>query len=121
MAQVVDGADVAGGAAAGAHEDGVRDRLLAGQTHARQEWAVADPRRAEQGALALHQIVHTAAPARRTSATNSACRGRFSITTTTAWTRLPRASATRRRTVSSGSSIRSGSRPSANARTTSGP
>src|SRR5262249_1705045 len=56
--QVVDRADVTDGAAAGPHQDGVRDRLLAREPHPRQQRTVADPGRAEHGALAVHQFVH---------------------------------------------------------------
>src|SRR5262249_33870414 len=55
--QVVDRPDGADGAAAGAHEDRVRDRRVAGQLDARQQPAVADAGGAEDGALAPYQVV----------------------------------------------------------------
>src|SRR5262245_6776036 len=58
VVQVVDGPDVANGAAAGAHEDGVGRGLRAGELHAGQERAVADAGGAKERALALHQVVH---------------------------------------------------------------
>src|SRR5262249_19697214 len=57
--QVVDRPDVTDRAAAGAHEDGMGHRLLAGHLHPRQQRAVTDAGLTEPGALALNQVLHT--------------------------------------------------------------
>src|SRR5262245_3442820 len=57
--QGLDRTDVADRPTAGAHEDGMRHRLLAHHLHAWQQRTVTDAGRAEQGALALDQVVHT--------------------------------------------------------------
>ncbi len=49
--QIVDGADVAHGAALRAHEDGMRDRLFADEPHAGQQRAVADAGGAEDASF----------------------------------------------------------------------
>src|SRR5687768_12073935 len=54
--EVVDGADVADGAAAGAHQDAVRDGFLAHQLDARNERAVANAGCAEDAAVAPDEI-----------------------------------------------------------------
>ena len=58
MAQIVNGSNIPDGAAAGAHENRVRDGLLAREPHARQQRAIADAGRTEQSTLALDELVH---------------------------------------------------------------
>ena len=58
VSQVVNGPNISDGAAAGAHENRVRDGLLAREPHARQQRAIADAGRTEQSALALDELVH---------------------------------------------------------------
>src|SRR5579884_1477779 len=58
VSQIVYLANVTDGAAAGTHEDGMGDGLLAGEFDAGQERTIADAGGAEDRAVAAHQIVH---------------------------------------------------------------
>src|SRR5258707_327837 len=58
VAQVVNRSNVPDRAAAGPHQDGVRDRLWTRELYSWQQGTIADAGRTKEGALALNQIVH---------------------------------------------------------------